>query len=560
MTRYASDRPWLETYRELGIEWDHTPAVPKKSLADYIEDHVAAFPDRTALVFLGQTISYRQLDEQANRLAQVLRQQGCGRGDVLGIHLPNTPQYILAFVAAAKLGMVLTSISALLTPPEIAFQANDAKIKVLLSLDALFNAAVKPVLAQIPSLQLALLSSATELLPGMPVTSVAAEKEAHVTVLGLSAALASASAERMHTPAELDDVIFLQYTGGTTGKPKGAQLSLRNVIGNNLQVDVFNKYDIGAETFASAFPMFHVGGTAVSYNALRVGATYLVIPDPRNVEHFVAEMKKHPPTAIMAVPALYQMMLAHADFRAMDFSKLKMAVTAAAPFAVEELKKVEAVIGAGKMSEVYGMTETGPVQTCNPPQRYRLGYVGMPIPGTDLRLVDPESPEKEVALGEPGEIMVTGPQVMAGYFGDVGAGALREVDGQRWMMTGDIAVMDDDGYLRICDRSKDMLIVGGYKVFSVEVEGKLAALPFIAMSAVVGRPDTERPGNDVTQLYVQLKPGVAESEEKLCEEIVAFCRANMAPYKVPKEIFFIPAIPLTSVGKIDKKVLRQKAA
>lgn len=557
-TRTTADRPWLKTYAELGLSWDHTPLLPKKSLADYIEEHVAAFPERTALVYLGQEISYRTLDEQANRLAHVLKAEGCGKGDVLGIHLPNTPQYILGFVAAAKLGMVVTSISALLTPPEIAYQANDARVKVLLSLDALFNAAVKPVLGQIPSLKLALVSSATELLPNMPAAQIANAEESGVKVQGLAAALGAASAARLHTPADPDEVIFLQYTGGTTGKPKGAQLTLRNIIGNNLQVDIFNRYEIGKEVFASAFPMFHVGGTAITFNALRCGATYIVIPDPRNVDHFVAEMKRHNPTALMAVPALYQMMLANPDFRALDFSKLKMAVTAAAPFAVEELKKVEAVIGAGKMSEVYGMTETGPVQTCNPPQAYRLGYVGFPIPGTELRLVNPENPLEQVPLGEPGEIMVSGPQVMKGYFGDVGADALRDIDGLRWMMTGDIAVMDEDGYLRICDRSKDMLIVGGYKVFSVEVEGKIASLPFVAMSAMVGRPDMDRPGNEVAQLYVQLKPGVTDSEDALREQITAFCRANMAPYKVPKEIFFIPAIPLTSVGKIDKKALRQK--
>lgn len=557
MNQAALQRPWLKTYQELGIEWNQLPDVPEKSLADYIEEHVAAFPERTALAYLGQDISYRTLNEQANQLANVLKAQGCGKGDVLGIHLPNTPQYILAFIAAAKLGMVLTSISALLTPPEIVFQANDANVKVLMSLDMLFNAAVKPALSKMSSLQLVLVSSATEMLPALPAAAVSENKEGHITILGLRDAMLTASSERVHTKANLEDVVFLQYTGGTTGKPKGAELTLRNVIGNNLQVDIFNKYAIGEETFASAFPMFHVGGTAITYNAMRTGATYLVIPDPRNVSHFVSEMKRHPPTAIMAVPALYQMMLTNPDFLALDFNRLKMAVTAAAPFAVEELKKVEAVIGAGKMSEVYGMTETGPVQTCNPPQRYRLGYVGVPVPGTDIRLVDPENPDKEVDMGEPGEIMVTGPQIMKGYFGQADNSAIKEFDGKRWMMTGDIAVMDDDGYLRICDRSKDMLIVGGYKVFSVEVEGKLASLPFVAMTAVVGRPDKERPGNDVVQLYVQLKPDTKTDEETLKQEITAFCRANMAPYKIPKEIFFIPAIPLTSVGKIDKKALRK---
>lgn len=559
MTLTAASRPWLKTYATLGLDWNTVPDFPDMNLADYIAGYADSHSNHTALVYLGHCISYKELDNLGNHLANALKKLGCQAGDVIGIHLPNTPQYIVAWVAAAKLGMVVTSISALLTGPEIAFQVNDSKAKVLLSLDALFNHAVKPVLDQMPGLHTVLLSSATELLPGAP-RAKAPEHTGKTRVLDLATAMDAADASPVSHRTGKDDIIFLQYTGGTTGKPKGAQLSLRNIIGNNYQVDVFNQYRIGEEVIASAFPMFHIGGTAVTFNALRAGATFIVVPDPRDIPTFVAQMKAHPPTALMNVPALFQMLLASEDFRSLDFSKLRLAVTAAAPFSVDELKKLEAVIGAGKMSEVYGMTETGPVQTCNPASAFRLGYVGIPLPGTDMRLVNPENHAQEVALGEPGEIIVTGPQVMKGYLGSGDNSALIEREGKVWMMTGDIGIMDEDGYVRICDRSKDMIIVGGYKVFSVEVESKLAALPFVAMSAAVGKPDEARPGNEIVQLYVQKKPGVTLSDDEARAEITTFCRANMAPYKVPKEIHFLDAIPLTSVGKIDKKALRPKKA
>ncbi|HEY6876726.1 MAG TPA: AMP-binding protein, partial [Polyangiales bacterium] len=210
--------------------------------------------------------------------------------------------------------------------------------------------------------------------------------------------------------------------------------------------------------------------------------------------------------------------------------------------------------------EVYGMTETAPVQTLNPSSRYKPGFVGVPVPGTEVRIVNAETLE-QLPVGETGEIIVTGPQVMQGYLAapEATKTALREIDGRTWMFTGDVGFFDSEGYLKVCDRSKDMLIVGGYKVFSVEVETKLRALPFIAMCAVVGRPDTARPGNDIVQLYVQRLPNDTAPEAQREEEILAFCRQTLSPYKVPKEIFFVEAVPLTSVGKIDKKALRSRA-
>lgn len=556
MPTTARDRPWLATYERLGLSWDSLPDMPPKTLANHVEEHAWDRGSRTALVYLGRTIDYRELDTLANRFANVLAARGCVRGDVLGVHLPNTPQYVIAYLAASKLGLVITSISPLLTPPEVLHQALDARIKALLTLEPLVDGVLRRLPGTIPSLETIFVSSATECLPDGPFAAPAAPV-GDATVLPFTASLRDASAERRSATHDPDDVIFLQYTGGTTGKPKAAQLTTRNLLLNNLQADVFNQYRIGEEVIAAAFPMFHIGGTAVTYNALRAGATFHVIPDPRNVEHVCAEMRAHPPTILINVPALFQMLLASPSFRALDFSRLRLAVTAAAPFSVDDVAALEAVIGPGKITEVYGMTETGPVQTCNPAPRFKPGYVGIPLPGTDVRLVDPTDGTTDVPLGDPGEIIVAGPQVMKGYLDAEGTKhALRELEGRTWMFTGDIGIMDDEGYIRVCDRSKDMLIVGGYKVFSVEVENKLQGLPFVATSALVGRPDPARAGSEIARLYVQRKPEPSMGEDEARSAILAFCRENLAPYKVPKEILFVPTIPLTSVGKIDKKALR----
>jgi long-chain acyl-CoA synthetase len=552
--------PWLTTYQALGKEWHslNLPVLPPNTLSDYVREHARAYGEREALVYLGAGMSYAQLDQLADRCANLLLSLGCQRGDVLACHLPNTPQYVVAMVAAARIGMVTTSISPLLTGSEIAHQANDAKVKVLLTLDALFAGPVAQLKDQVPTLEAVLVASATELLTGGKPADPDASRLGKARVLGLARALEGASSERApDVEVPLTDVLYLMYTGGTTGLPKGAQLTSRNLFMNNLQCDVFYGYRTGREIVASAFPLFHIGGMAVLFNALRTASTFILVPDPRNIEHFCAEMKARPPTVLAAVPALFQMLVNSQAFRALDFGQLRVAISGAAPFAESELSRLEEVIGPGKVCEVYGMTETGPVQTMNPPMRFKPGFVGIPLPGTQVRIVDPQT-LASLPPGQVGEIVVTGPQVMVGYLSPPGANAaaLREIDGRTWMFTGDVGFMDDDGYLKICDRSKDMLNVGGYKVFSVEVENKLQSLPFVAMCAVVGAPDEQRPGHDTVQLFVQRKPGDTATETERGLEIIAFCRANMAPYKVPKEVFFVDAIPLTSVGKIDKKKLR----
>ncbi len=552
------NRPWLSTYESLGKDWYTLPELPEKTLSDYVRGYAAQFPDREALVFLGQAITYKQLDELADRMAALFAEQGAGEGDVLGMQLPNTPQYVIGFIAAARLGMVTTSISPLMTPPEITHQANDAKVKILMTLVPFWQTSVQPVLGKVPTLSTVIVSGPMDIMTGQG-EAIDATVEG-VQGISLHDHL-PATAEPVDTRVDMDKVLYLQYTGGTTGLPKGAKLTSRNLFMNNLQANEFYGYRTGEETVASAFPLFHIGGAAVVFNALRTAATFLLIPDPRDIDHFVSEMKARTPTVLAAVPALYQMLCANETFKGLDFSGLRMAISGAAPFAKEEVQKLESVVGAGKFCEVYGMTETSPVITLNPASHFKEAHVGIPLPGTDVRIVDAEDGTTLMPLGEAGEIIASGPQVMQGYLEmpEATKKSLREMDGKLWMHTGDVGVMDEDGFVRVCDRSKDMLIVGGYKVFSVEVEGKVQSLPWVAMCAVVGRADTKRPGNDVVQLYVERTPDCQQSEEALKVELEGFCRENMSPYKVPKEVFFIDAIPLTSVGKIDKKSLRQPA-
>ncbi|MEM7731046.1 MAG: AMP-binding protein [Pseudomonadota bacterium] len=222
------------------------------------------------------------------------------------------------------------------------------------------------------------------------------------------------------------------------------------------------------------------------------------------------------------------------------------------------MRVLSAVIGAGKVSDVFGMTETGPCHVAHPVSRYKLGSVGVPMPGTTLKIMDVETGTREMPVGEPGEIATSGPQVMTGYLGlpEESARALREIDGARYMFTGDVGYLDEDGYVFLCDRAKDILVVGGFKVFSVEVEDKLKAHPDVAESAVVGAPDEKRPGNDIVHLFVQRAPGSEGDDADAETRIRDWIRANMAPYKVPRKIHFLPEIPLTPVGKIDKKKMR----
>ena len=547
--------PWQPVYDELGI---NVPEFDDRPLGAFLEDHAAQRPEAAALQYFDREINYRELDEAVNRFANALVSLGVRKGDVVGIHLPNIPQYVIAVLACSKIGCAGSGVSPLMAPGEIAYQVKDAGISVLLTLDAM-SSQLSGISDMPACLRHVITTSATDhLTPGEPAECLLEGPECH-RYLSL---VEQASAEYAQQPAAWNDTMMVQYTGGTTGRPKGAELSVRNLINNPVQYAAYAPWEPGREVVATAFPMFHAAGLAFAIASMRFGARFLLIPDPRDVEHFCRLMQRFPPTRLGAVPSLYQMLIACPAINDVDFSGLKIAHSGAAPLAGEDRKKIEAVIGTGKMSDLFGMTETGPVHVCNPPMRPKAASVGIPVPGAETRIVDVETGTEEMPVGEAGEIITSGIHVMKGYLNlpEESAKAMREWRGNTWMYTGDVGYMDEEGYIFLCDGAKDMLIVGGYKLFSVEVEDKLQALDCVASSAVIGTPDEKRPGNDIVNLYVELTPEARERDSAEVEaEIVAFCREHMAPYKVPKAIHIIDAIPLTAVGKIDKKSLRASA-
>ncbi|WP_031554561.1 class I adenylate-forming enzyme family protein [Parvularcula oceani] len=549
------DRPWLAVYEALGVR---TPPIDDRPLGAHAERHAEERGHLPALRYAGAELRYEWLDREASRIAGGLEAHGIGRGDVVGLHMPSLPQYVAALVAISKLGAIGSGVSPLLKPAELSHQLRDCGAVCVLTLDALAPglAAMEP---WPEALRLVVVTA-----PGDPLApSAPALPDIEGAQLRSYADVRNAGEDRFaQRPVDPLDTFMIQYTGGTTGRPKGAELSHRTLMYNPLQAAAFVPPVLGEEVLASAFPMFHAAGLAGAINAVIHAALLIVVPDPRDLEDYCAQMKARPPTLMNGVPALYDMLAAFPGARDVDFSRLKTAVSGAAPMPRSTAEKVEGLLGKGKLTDVFGMTETGPCYVGHPQQRYKPGSIGIPLPGADVRIVDAETGSGALPFGEPGEIVTRGPQVMKGYLNlpEESRTALREHDGALWMHSGDVGYMDEEGYLFLCDRAKDMLIVGGFKVFSVEVEDHLQSLPIVAGSAVVGTPDRDRPGNDIVNLYVALSDEGRERGEAACRrEIENVFRERMAPYKMPKVIRFVDAIPLTPVGKIDKKVLREEA-
>ena len=553
----GTDRPWLAVYDRIGVD---RPDFDDRTLAEHIAEHARIRPGNPALLYPGRTVSYAEYDALASQFANALKALGVGKGDVVGLHMPNIPQYPIALAAISRLGAIGTGVSPLLTPPEALGQLRDCRASVLVSVDLL-----APVVQALPADQLPALDAVIMTGPADLVTGIGGAAAPHpdIATYQFLSLLEAQPAQCPQTPVDWHETFMIQYTGGTTGQPKGAQLSVRNLMHNPRQYTAADDIEIGAEVVASAFPLFHVGGLSQPLFAAIAGGCITLAPDPRDIDQFCALMRAMPPTRIAAVPALYEMLLASESFQALDFSGLKVAATGAAPMPTATAERIARTVGEGKLTDVFGMTETSPCYTFHPPRARKPGSVGFAVPGADIRIVDIETGRIEQPTGEPGEIICSGPQVMKGYLNlpEESAHALREMDGETWMYSGDVGYMDEEGYVFLCDRAKDMLIVGGYKVFSVEIEDKLKAMPLIAASAVVGRPDPDRAGNDIVVLFVELTEAARALEAvSVKAEILDFCRTNFAAYKTPKDIRLVDAIPLTPIGKTDKKRLRAELA
>ena len=561
-------KPWLKSYDEgIGPE----VRIPDITLVDRFDEVLELFPHRPAIHFFGRTITYETLIGQANRFAWMLIKTGCKPGDVVTINLPNLPQYLIAQVGALKAGCATSGLSPLLTPNEMAYQLNDCKAKALVTLDAIFEHRFLGISDSLPHLKLVIATGILDFLPKIKrffarvlkkvptgnVTPLPGKRVVHFMDI-----LASYPDDTPGVKIDPEDHCLVQYTGGTTGLPKGTVITHRNLIANVMQVYEWIDPEMGKEVGLSGFAFFHLAGLMLGLLGIAAGGAQVLIPDPRDTKHIIREMARYRPTILINVPSLYMMLMEESGFRKLDFSNLKFCISGAAPFPADIIMELEEVIGRNKVIEVYGMTETSPIITMNPRKgKKKIGTVGLPVQSTKVKLVDLEAGTTEVPVGEEGELIVQGPQVMKGYLNkpEETEIAIRELQGERWLYTGDVARMDEEGYFTVVDRSKDMLIVGGFKVFSQEVEEKFHEHPAIDLCAIIGVPNPKRPGSELVKLFVQIGHAYQNrKEEDIREDIIVFARENLSPYKVPKVIQFMEKLPLTPVGKVDKKALRRE--
>ncbi len=567
MTSPYDARPWVSAYDPwVNPEID----LPETTYKDMLEEGLSVAPGRPAMIFFDRPITFARLDELSARFAAYLCASGCRAGDVVAINMPNLPQYLIAFAGAVRAGCAVSGVSFLLTPKELSYQLADAEAKVLVTLDSVFEEKVAPIADHLPALKAVVAAGVADFLP--PIKRMLGKllkkiPTGRVFPLAGKQVVSFQQAISHHRPklpkvvSSPDEPCLVQYTGGTTGRPKGALLTHRNIAANVLQARQWINLKPGdPEVGCSAFPFFHLAGMMLGMMGLCSGMTQLLIPDPRDTKLICRLISKYRPTIMANVPSLYQMLMDEPKFSTLDFSSLRLCMSGAAPFSAESIRRFESMAGAGKVLEVYGMTETSPLLTMNPHSgRKKIGSVGIPVQSTRIKLVDVDTGKCEVPVGSEGELIARGPQVMAGYKGmpEETAHALREFEGETWLYTGDVARMDPDGYFTIVDRTKDMVNVGGYKVFSREVEESLYQFPGVEFCAVIGIPDPKRPGSERVKAVIQPSWDIDSADiDARREELLKYCRKTMAPYKVPKAVEFTRSIPLTAVGKVDKKALR----
>ncbi len=547
------ERSWHKSY---------PPGVPREldferiTLPEALTRTAGRYPNQTALVFAGRKITYRELEAQVNRFARALTELGVKAGDRVAMLLPNMPQMVIADYAAMRIGAVPVPNNPLYTEQELSRQLDDSGAEVLVTLD-LRLPMVMDLMGKTP-VRSVVVCHVTDYLP-FPGNKLLPHLHKGLYVKP------PAGAERMHeflpllarhpdTPvpnaARWEEMGVLMYTGGTTGVSKGVMLSHANLSANCQQLRAsFPQAKDGQESILAVFPFFHSAGwTGMQNLAILAGWTDILVPrpDPKVV---VDLLRKFKPTLLPGVPTIYTGLLADPAFKKRDHSSLKAFLAGAAPLSVEMVGKLKAIADRPVIN-VYGLTEIAPMGTATPwggPEK--PGTVGVPLPGTDLKIVDVETGQSELAVGEAGEVCFRGPQVMQGYYGKPEETAQVLKDG--WLYTGDIGVMDADGYLSLVDRKKDVIIAGGFNIYPKEIDEILFEHPKILEACTIGVPDAYR--GETVKAYVVAQEG----ETVTPEEIVQFCKERLAPYKVPKIVEFIDALPKSAVGKILRRELRE---
>lgn len=555
------DRPWI-THYEVGVPTDVD--VPDLTVDGLLRQSAERTPDRTALLFFGAKTSFAELDAAASRFAHVLRGFGVQKGDRVSLHLPTSPAFVIALMGAARAGAVAVPMNPLYVERELAILFEQVRPRVSVTLDLLVPrmravAAAGEGDAGIPGRLVV-----TGIRDSLPVPikwlyPLKARREGRWNpqphtpeTPNLFRLLREAPTDALKPAATPEDVAILQPTGGTTGLPKAAMLTHRNLVANAVQVaSWFPITDADETRILCPLPLFHIYGLTVDMNyAMSIGATLILLPrfDPEQV---LKAIDKYRPSLFPGAPVMYQTLADHPEVGKYDLRSIEACISGAAPLAPEVQKAFEDVTG-GRVVEGYGLTEASPVTHCNPIHGARRnGTIGLPFPSTDARVVD-ETSGKPVPPGEVGELEVRGPQVMAGYWERPEETAQVLHDG--WLRTGDMATMSEDGYFTIVDRRKDLIIVGGMNVYPREVEEVLLTHPAVREAAVIGIPETRR--GECPCAFVVLEEGAVASIDELLEH----CRANLARFKVPVQIELRDELPKTMIGKVLRKDLRAQLA
>jgi long-chain acyl-CoA synthetase len=554
-----STRPWLTQYAP-GVPWDIEPT--DDTLCDLLDDAVSGFAGRPALDFYGKVTSYEELGAAVARAAGALRDLGVQKGDRVAIVLPNCPQHVIAFYAVLRLGAIVVEHNPLYTTDELTTQFSDHGARIAIAWDMTVPSLT--AVAESTALETILAVNLTRALPlGKRLALRLPVAKARTTRSAMTAKVSGTrSWDAMVTRAtpigadqprpSADDVAALQYTGGTTGVPKGAMLTHRNLRANAAQGRAWVPGLVdGEEVVYALLPLFHAYGLTLCLTfTISIGATLVLFP--RFDAHQALEaMARRPATFLPGVPPMYQALADTALGTGTDLSSIRFAISGAMSLPTTVVDHWEAVTG-GLLVEGYGMTETSPVSVGNPiaPTR-RPGTIGVPFPSTYVRIVDPLDPQTESEPGDPGELMVRGPQVFSGYWNRPDdTAAVLSPDG--WMRTGDIVTMDDDGFITVIDRIKELIITGGFNVYPSQVEDALRQVPGIVDAAAVGLPDGS--GGERVVAAIVVEPGMRLDPE----EVRAATREHLTAYKVPRQVFIVDELPRSLIGKVLHRVVRDQ--
>ncbi len=552
-----SDFPWLKHYpaavdKEVSVE-------AYSSLSDLFDESVRKYGDSVAFECMGKTMSFRELDKLsahfANYLSQVLKLK---QGTRIAIQMPNVLQYPVAMFGALRAGMVVVNTNPLYTASEMKHQFNDSGAEVIVIVSN-FAHNLQKILDQTGAKHI-ILTDLGDLLGGLKgtiVNLVVKYVKKMVPDFSLPDSISfkkvlAEGAKFTFKPAKLTlrDTAYLQYTGGTTGVSKGAELTHGNIVANMQQISAWMKPKLkeSQELVVTALPLYHIFALTVNCLAmLKIGAHNLLITNPRDMPAFIKELSKKKFTVFTGVNTLFNGLLNQEEFKNLDFSGLKISVGGGMAVQKATAEKWKALTGT-PLAEGYGLTETSPVASCNPIDgTERLGTIGLPLPNTEFKIIDDEG--NTLPAGSRGEICIKGPQVMKGYWNR--PKETEEVMLGEWFKSGDIGIMDEDGFVQIVDRKKEMILVSGFNVYPNEVEDAIASFPGVLEVGVIGMPDVR--STEKVVAYV-----VAKDKNLKAEQIIAHCKETLTNYKVPKEVFFTDELPKSNVGKILRRKIKEK--